>query len=453
MATSRPLVSVYSPEDGAAVSSALLPAVFCSPLRPDLVRYVHANLGKNRRQAYGVSPSAGYQTSAESWGTGRAVARIPRVPGGGTHRAGQAAFGNMCRGGGMFAPNKTWRRWHRHVNVKERRHAAATAIAATGLPALVLARGHRVGQVSELPLVVSDDLQQVTKTAKALQVLHTLGCAPELERLKASSKQLRAGKGKMRGRRYSLRRGPLVIYAEDKGITRAFRNLPGVDCCHVDRLSVLQLAPGGALGRFCIWTAAAFHRLQLLYGSSRTGAGTTGTRKRITGAAGADAAGAGVAPAAAVAAAAATAGEAVLKKGYRLPRGLMTNADLGRIINSEEIQAVVRPAQKTAQKRRTQHKNLLTNRAVLCRMNPAAAHLKRLARLAQKPGSRQHAVVQKKKKKGMQERKQHRRAAKTFMQEISTAFSDKMAQELEKQARQKAELAGAIAEASSSSDE
>lgn len=44
--------------------------------------------------------------------TGRAVARIPRVSGGGTHRAGQGAFGNMCRSGRMFAPTKTWRKWH-----------------------------------------------------------------------------------------------------------------------------------------------------------------------------------------------------------------------------------------------------------------------------------------------------------------------------------------------------
>lgn len=41
---------------------------------------------------------------------GRAVSRIPRVPGGGTHRAGQGAFGNMCRGGRMFAPTKVYLR-------------------------------------------------------------------------------------------------------------------------------------------------------------------------------------------------------------------------------------------------------------------------------------------------------------------------------------------------------
>ena len=49
------------------------------------------SIAKNKRQAYAVSEKAGHQTSAESWGTGRAVARIPRVGGGGTHRSGQVS--------------------------------------------------------------------------------------------------------------------------------------------------------------------------------------------------------------------------------------------------------------------------------------------------------------------------------------------------------------------------
>ena len=85
---------------------------------------------------------SGHQTSAESWGTGRAVARIPRVRGGGTHRSGQGAFGNMCRGGHMFAPTKVYRRWHRRVNVQQKRYAMCSAIAATGVPALVMAKGN-----------------------------------------------------------------------------------------------------------------------------------------------------------------------------------------------------------------------------------------------------------------------------------------------------------------------
>ena len=102
-------------------------------------------MAKNKRQPYAVSEKAGHQTSAESWGTGmllpfgkpsmrtwtslifsplhilgRAVARIPRVSGGGTHRAGQAAFGNQCRSGRMFAPTKVWRKWHQKINLGQK---------------------------------------------------------------------------------------------------------------------------------------------------------------------------------------------------------------------------------------------------------------------------------------------------------------------------------------------
>merc|ERR550532_3686534 len=111
-----------------------MPAALATPLRPDLVRSVHKGVSKNKRQAYAVTAKAGYDTAAESWGTGRAVARIPRVPGGGTHRSGQGCFGNMCRGGGMFNPTKTWRRWHRKTNVTQKRHALASAISASALP-------------------------------------------------------------------------------------------------------------------------------------------------------------------------------------------------------------------------------------------------------------------------------------------------------------------------------
>ena len=123
----RPLVSVQD-LDGSSKDQLALPLVFTkTPLRPDVVRTVHTNIRKNSRQAHAVSQYAGVQTAAASWGTGRAVSRIPRVPGGGTHRCGQGAYGNMCRGGHMFSPTKTWRRWHRKVNVKEKRLAVASA--------------------------------------------------------------------------------------------------------------------------------------------------------------------------------------------------------------------------------------------------------------------------------------------------------------------------------------
>ena len=63
------------------------------------------------------------------------------------------------------------------------------------------------------------------------------------------------------------RKGPLVIYNEDNGIRKAFRNIPGVDTCSVDRLNLLQLAPGGHLGRFCIWSEGAFKKLDAVFGT------------------------------------------------------------------------------------------------------------------------------------------------------------------------------------------
>jgi hypothetical protein len=41
----------------------------------------------------------------------------------------------------MFAPTKTYRRWHRKVSVAQKRYAIVSAIAATGVPALVMAKG------------------------------------------------------------------------------------------------------------------------------------------------------------------------------------------------------------------------------------------------------------------------------------------------------------------------
>jgi len=99
----RPLVTVQSPS-GKNTGPTSFPEVFLSPIRSDFIPMVLTKMNKNHRQPYAVSALAGEDTSAVSWGTGRAVSRIPRVSGGGSHRSGQGAFGNMCRKGRMFAP-------------------------------------------------------------------------------------------------------------------------------------------------------------------------------------------------------------------------------------------------------------------------------------------------------------------------------------------------------------
>ncbi|XP_022857597.1 60S ribosomal protein L4-like [Olea europaea var. sylvestris] len=216
VAAARPLVTVQALENDMATDGASLPLpdVMKASIRPDIVTFVHGQISKNARQPYAVSKRAGHQTSAESWGTGRAVSRIPRVPGGGTHRAGQGAFGNMCRGGRMFAPTKIWRRWHRAVNVTQKRHAVVSAIAASAVPSLVLARGHRIEEVPELPLVVSDSTEALEKTNAAMKILKQIGAYTDAEKAK-DSLGIRPGKGKMRNRRYISRKGPLVVYGTE----------------------------------------------------------------------------------------------------------------------------------------------------------------------------------------------------------------------------------------------
>jgi len=179
----RPLISVYDEKAEASGTTVQLPAIFKAPIRPDIVSFVHQQMSMNSRHPYAVSEKAGHQTSAESWGTGRAVARIPRVRGGGTHRSGQGAYGNMCRGGRMFAPTKTWRRWHRKINVNQKRYALCSAIAASGIPALVMSKGHVIDQVPEMPLVVSDKVQEYNKTKQAVVLLRRLRAWADVQKV------------------------------------------------------------------------------------------------------------------------------------------------------------------------------------------------------------------------------------------------------------------------------
>lgn len=242
----------------------------------------------------------------------------------------------------MFAPTKVWRRWHQKIALGQKRFATTSALAASSVPSLLLARGHQINTVPEVPLVVSSEVfsgAAIAKTSAAVKLLETVGAGPDLGKVRASRK-LRAGKGKLRGRRHKQRRGPLVVYNPDvdgKELVTAFRNIPGVETSSVFALNLLQLAPGGHLGRFIVWTSAAFEALDEIYGS--------------------------------------TTHPSTFKKDFLLPSNVVHNADISRLINSSEVQAVVRPVKGGALTKRAgvQKKNPLKNRQVLLRLNPYAA--------------------------------------------------------------------------------
>ena len=109
-------------------------------------------------------------------------------------------------------------------------------------------------------------VESFTKTKEAVTLLRRLHIWVDIEKV-YKSKRYRAGVGKRRNRRYKQKLGPLIIYNNDNGIKRAFRNIPGVSFCQIDKLNILKLAPGGHLGRFVIWTEGAFRKLDSIYGT------------------------------------------------------------------------------------------------------------------------------------------------------------------------------------------
>lgn len=252
--------------DGKTVKCTIdLPDVFKTPIRKELIEFVHKNVRMNKRQPYAVSPLAGKKHSAESWGTGRAMARVARIKGSGSRRSAQGACANFCRGGHMAHPTNVRRRWQRKTPHALRRHVTAMGIAASAVPALVEGRGHRIDGIKRIPLVLTGDVNKITKTRDALAVCKALGLADEIE--KVADKTIRPGKGKWRNRRYKIKKGPLFVYNEERDFIKAFRNIEGIECVKVDNLSVLELCPGGHAGRLIVWIEDAFKKLTDLFGS------------------------------------------------------------------------------------------------------------------------------------------------------------------------------------------
>jgi large subunit ribosomal protein L4e len=204
-----------------------------------------------------------------------------------------------------------------------------------------MARGHQIMSIPEVPLVVDSELfdgAALGRTAPAVALLKAVGAGPDLERVKGS-KKLRAGKGKLRGRRHRQRRGPLVVYdpeVDGVEVVKGLANIPGVESSPVTALNLLQLAPGGHLGRFVIWTSAAFKALDQIYGS--------------------------------------TTEPSAHKRDFLLPSNVVSQSDLTRLINSSEIQSSLRAPKGEAVTRRSavQKKNPLRNKQVMLRLNPYA---------------------------------------------------------------------------------
>tara|TARA_Y100000310_G_scaffold315802_1_gene366782 strand:- start:453 stop:1262 length:810 start_codon:yes stop_codon:yes gene_type:complete len=245
-----------------------LPAQFKEEFRPDLISRAVLIIQKNNMQPYGASPRAGKRHSAElsrrrkkyrgSYGIG--ISRVPRkiLTRRGTRMNWVGAVMPGTVGGRRAHPPKATKILSRKINKAERLKAIKSAITATMNEDLVKERGHKIP--SEYPFIVDDSFEKLDKTKNVQDVLKKFGFEAELKR--ASVKKVRAGKGKLRGRKYKRRKSMLIVTSKDSKIERSASNISGIDIVNVRNLNAELLAPGTKAGRLTIWTKGAIELME-----------------------------------------------------------------------------------------------------------------------------------------------------------------------------------------------
>jgi large subunit ribosomal protein L4e len=224
-----------------------LPEVFETVYRPDLIKRAVLAAQANRKQAYGADEFAGMRTPAESLGSGRGMSHDPRENGV-ARRVPHAVSGRKAH------PPKAEKELGKKINDKERKLAVRSALAATTDPELVRDRGHRFDDDVELPLVVSDDFEDLLKTQEVVDVLEALGVYADVEH-SDEGRKVKAGQGKTRGRKY--RRPKSILFVTSEEPSRAARNLAGADVATAANVGAEDLAPGTHAGRLTIFTESA----------------------------------------------------------------------------------------------------------------------------------------------------------------------------------------------------
>lgn len=245
-----------------------LPQQFSEEFHPDLIARAVLSIESKARQPYGADPEAGGKGSTKisrrrrdyKGAYGHGISRVPRttMSRSGTRFNWEAAQAPGTVGGRQAHPPKATKIWAKKINKTENRKAIRSAISATVVAKIVQGRGHVVPK--DYPFVASSGFEDVAKTQGVIEALKKFGFDGELKRI--SDRKVRAGKGKTRGRKYTVKKGPLLVVSKaDCGLVKSARNIMGVDVAVVNRINAYMLAPGTAPGRLTLFTAAAIERL------------------------------------------------------------------------------------------------------------------------------------------------------------------------------------------------
>ena len=242
---------VYSLE-GDITEEIELPSVFETAYRPDVIKRAVISSITKRIQSKGTKKEAGKRHVVHYMGKNRGISRTPRLSSAGR----RAAYVPHAVGGRTAHPPKAEKVHKEKINKKEKRLAISSAIAMSADREVVTQRGHIIDSVKEIPLIVEDSIEDIEYTRDIVSVFENIGAYSDVKR--AQKKKIRAGKGKMRGRKYKKKKGPLLVVVNP---LKSARNLPGVDVVTVHNVGPEHLAPGTHPGRFVIWTKSAVEKL------------------------------------------------------------------------------------------------------------------------------------------------------------------------------------------------
>jgi large subunit ribosomal protein L4e len=246
-------INVYG-LDGTIKEQITLPKVFTTTYRPDIIKKSFEVTHSNQRQPYGSDKMAGKRHAVASVGKGQGRSRVPRLT-----QGQNAALAPNVVGGRRAHPPKAEHSWKEKMNKKEQQLARNSALAATADKTIVTARGHHFKDDITLPIIIDDDFDNLTKVKDVVAALNKIGIYADIERAQ-NGHHVRAGKGKMRGRRYRTPTSILIVSTSSNAY-RSSKNLIGVDVTMPTQLNIELLAPGGTAGRLTLITKSALHKL------------------------------------------------------------------------------------------------------------------------------------------------------------------------------------------------
>lgn len=245
--------------NGEKIKSVELPRQFDEEIREDLIKRAVLAIQNNSRQAYGAKREAGLDYSAKlsrrrknyKGAYGHGISRVPRKTlwHRGTQFGWVGAVAPGTVGGRRAHPPKPGKIWKQKINKKERRKAIRSAIAASTSKEYT----------GYLPIIFESKFEELNKTKMVLETLNKI-IKKEIERIQ--DRKIRAGIGKMRGRKYKVKQGPLIVVGRQCNLLKSAKNLQGFDIVEVNKLNTQLLSKGVGPGRITVWTEDAINRLK-----------------------------------------------------------------------------------------------------------------------------------------------------------------------------------------------